>query len=73
MKILYQVWKNDKLVADKVTITEASMHIPAGSKLVSGNQKKKVKTQDGKEEIVEEIRALYQTPCNGPKYSIVQI
>lgn len=71
--IKYQVFENDRMILDNATITEAYSKIPAGSKLISGNTSKSLRKDDGSEQIVEEIKAVYQVPCKGLKITVIQI
>jgi hypothetical protein len=60
--ILYQVFKNKTLVADKVKIEEARSMLPAGCKIIT------VKNKNS-----HELKDIFQVPCNGGTYTIIQI
>lgn len=61
----YQVFINDSLVADNVTVSELHKHIPAGSVLTSGNKTSVSRNPDGGVEESTEIRAVYKVPSGG--------
>lgn len=63
----YQVFRDERLVGDHVSITDAMKLIPAGSKLVSGNQLKQV----GNEEVLE-IKGSWIIPCNEGNVTIYE-
>lgn len=63
----YQVFRDERLVGDHISITEAMKLIPAGSKLVSGNQTKQV----GNEEVLE-IKGSWRIPCNEGNVTIYE-
>lgn len=70
---LYQVFHNDDMIADNLTINEALQRIPAGSVLVSGNTKKTITKPDGGLEEVEEIKAVYKLTGSRGKITVIQI
>lgn len=61
------------MIADKVSINDAYNLLPAGSKLISGNTTRSVKIPEGGIKEVEEVKAVFQVPCGGPKITIIQI
>lgn len=62
---LYQIFKNDQLVADNVEASKLFGFIPAGSKLISGNTTRMVDKPEGGLEEHHEIRAHYKLHAGG--------
>lgn len=61
----YNVFRDNSLVAEKVSITVAMGHVPAGSVLTSGNKTSTVNKPEGGLEEVTEIRAVYKVRAGG--------